>query len=104
MRGFGVWRFHLYSAAMFLHCSSGCMLMLFLLCIPLLANEPDKAAAKPARHMQQIVDDAAQSALRQFAAKGLKAENLAITLIDLSDAAHPSANFNGDKPIYPASV
>jgi beta-lactamase class A len=77
--------------------------MLFLSSIPSPADNPE-APAKSTGQLQQIVDSAAQMALRQFSAKGLKAENLAITLIDLSEATHPTASVNGDKPIYPASV
>lgn len=54
---------------------------------------------------QALVDEAAQAALQQFAEKGLKREQLAITLIDLRDAQHPlQGSFRGDERIYPASV
>jgi hypothetical protein len=51
--------------------------------------------------LQKLVDGAAQSALKRFTARGLKAENLAITLID---SQNQRASFNGATPIYPASV
>ncbi len=55
--------------------------------------------------MQALVDEAAQAALQQFAGKGLKQEQLSITLIDLRDPAHPvSGSFRGNERIYPASV
>jgi beta-lactamase class A len=55
--------------------------------------------------LQTLVDGAAETTLRQFADKGLKAEQLAITLIDLRDPEHPAqASFRGDERIYPASV
>lgn len=63
------------------------------------------ASAGEARTLQALVDEAARVTLERFAGKKLKAENLAITLIDLRDAQHPaSANFRGDERIYPASV
>ena len=55
--------------------------------------------------LQKLVDRAANETLEKFASKGLKAENLAITLIDLRDANNPeTANFRGEEKIYPASV
>jgi len=60
-------------------------------------------AASPA--LQALVDEAAQAALKQFADKGLKQDQLAITLIDLRDPQHPvQGNYRGDERIYPASV
>ena len=76
-----------------------------------LAQQPAKSVAansvlpvaSPA--LQAIVDAAAQEALKKFAGKGLKQEQLAITLVDLRDPAHPTqGSFNGDARIYPASV
>lgn len=55
--------------------------------------------------LQALVDEAARAALTRFAAKGFKEQNLAVTLIDLSDQRHPSqASFRGEERIYPASV
>jgi hypothetical protein len=55
--------------------------------------------------LQKLVDSTAQGALQRFADKGLKAGNLAITLIDLRDPAHRrSASYHGDISTYPASV
>ncbi len=55
--------------------------------------------------MQAIVDEAARAALRQFADKGLKDNQLAITLIDLRDPARPlQGSYHGNERIYPASV
>lgn len=55
--------------------------------------------------LQAVVDRAAQAALTQFRDEQLKPEQLAITLVDLRDAAHPvHASVRGDAPIYPASV
>ncbi len=61
--------------------------------------------AQPSQALQQLVDQAARAALQSFAAKNLQEKNLAITLVDLSDAQHPAqASFRGTEPIYPASV
>jgi beta-lactamase class A len=70
------------------------------------ASSARTGEARPAtRTLQAVVDEAARVTLERFADKKLKAENLAITLIDLRDAQHPtSANFRGDEKIYPASV
>ncbi len=54
--------------------------------------------------LQKLVSSAAQTTLEKFAAKGLKAENLAITLIDLRQKTLKSGSFHGAQPIYPASV
>ena len=59
----------------------------------------------PDAAVQAIVDDAAQAALKQFADKGLKPEQLAITLIDLSKpGAFLRGSYHGTTGIYPASV
>jgi beta-lactamase class A len=55
--------------------------------------------------LQKVVDDAARVALERFKEKGFAEKHLAITLIDLTDPAHPErASFRGAEPIYPASV
>jgi hypothetical protein len=55
--------------------------------------------------LQEIVNEAARAALERFNDKKLEEKNLAITLIDLRDAAHPAqASFRGNEGIYPASV
>ena len=55
--------------------------------------------------LQKIVDGAAERALRQFAPQNLKSNELAITLVDLSEAAKPAwASYRGNERIYPASV
>ncbi|PYS92089.1 MAG: serine hydrolase [Acidobacteria bacterium] len=59
--------------------------------------------ASPA--LQALVDEAAQTALKQFADKGLKQDQLAITLVDLRDPQHPvQGSYRGEERIYPASV
>src|SRR4028119_1739017 len=55
--------------------------------------------------LQNLVSRAANETLERFAAKGLKPESLAITLIDMRDANNlKQADFRGEQPIYPASV
>lgn len=56
--------------------------------------------------LQKLVTRAARTVLDEWKERGLKDENLAITLIDLSDerASFPTASFRGDAEIYPASV
>ncbi|MCA1613191.1 MAG: class A beta-lactamase-related serine hydrolase [Acidobacteria bacterium] len=70
------------------------------------------APARPARvapvaspALQTLVDEAARGALRKFADKNLKESQLAVTVIDLRDAARPAwGSFRGEERIYPASV
>lgn len=55
--------------------------------------------------LQTLVDRAAQETLAKFSSKNLKAENFAVTLIDLRDPNNlQTANFHGEDKIYPASV
>jgi beta-lactamase class A len=58
-----------------------------------------------AASLQELVNDAAHTALRKFADQKLKEDQLSITLIDLHDPQHPvTASFRGNERIYPASV
>ena len=60
-------------------------------------------AASP--ELQRAVDEATRAALERFGGKGLREQNLAVTLVDLTDPGRPSAaSFRGAEPIYPASV
>lgn len=55
--------------------------------------------------LQELVNEAARTALEKFKDKKFEESNLAITLIDLGDPQHPKqASFRGAAPIYPASV
>jgi beta-lactamase class A len=55
--------------------------------------------------LQELVDQAAHTALTKFSDKKLTDSQLSITLIDLRDRQHPvMASFRGDERIYPASV
>jgi beta-lactamase class A len=59
----------------------------------------------PARTLQELVNNAAHTALVKFADKKLTEAQLSITLIDLRDAKHPAtASFRGNERVYPASV
>ncbi len=63
------------------------------------------AQPAPAPTLASLVERAAQQALAQFKGEKLTANQLAITLVDLRDPAHPArASFRGDVQIYPASV
>src|SRR5690348_2550863 len=55
--------------------------------------------------LQELVNEAARTALSKFADKKLTEAQLSITLIDLHDPKHPaSASFRGNERVYPASV
>ena len=55
--------------------------------------------------LQELVDNAAHTALTKFADKKLTENQLSITLIDLRDPKHPvTASYRGNERIYPASV
>lgn len=84
---------------------------LFVFCFACLAvSAQNKAAAskfvaESSPQLQTLVDRAARETLERFAAKGLKPESLAITLIDLRDSNNlKQADYHGEQPIYPASV
>jgi beta-lactamase class A len=62
-------------------------------------------SARSVAALQELVDEAAKTALARFADKKFTQENLAITLVDVSDPQHPvQASFRGEERIYPASV
>src|ERR1039457_6760750 len=55
--------------------------------------------------VQKVVDEAVQRALEKFAGIKLCPNQLAVTLVDLSDPQHPAqASYRGGEQIYPASV
>jgi len=55
--------------------------------------------------LQELVNNAAHTALAKFADKKLTEAQLSITLIDLRDAQQPvTASFRGNERVYPASV
>src|SRR5215813_10849274 len=68
------------------------------------ANEI-RANQRAASTLQQLVDEAARTALTKFADKKLTDNQLSITLINLRDPEHPvTASFRGNERVYPASV
>lgn len=55
--------------------------------------------------LQELVNDAARTALTKFADQKLTQEQLSITLVDLRNPNHPvTASFRGNERVYPASV
>ena len=61
--------------------------------------------AKLSPNLQTLLNSAVSETINQFSAKGVKAENVAATLIDLRDSSNPKiANVRGNEKIYPASV
>src|ERR1700748_3551050 len=57
------------------------------------------------KDLQGLVDQTVTATLEKFKECGLTKDELAITLVDLSDAKNPvSAHYRGDAPTYPASV
>jgi len=68
------------------------------------ASTPLTEAVNPTT-LQELVNEAAHTALTKFADKKLTEKELSITLIDLRDPQHPStASFRGNERVYPASV
>jgi len=84
--------------------------LIFAGCLRAPAQDRAADAARPAndaapRTLQDLVNEAAKTALDKFKDKGLKDENLSVTLIDLRDPQHPAtAGFRGNERVYPASV
>ena len=77
-------------------------LLLVLSVLPVTAQTPAPFAAPSAR-LQGIVDKAVAAAREQF--PQLQTNQIAVTLVDLRDAAKPErGSYRGTEPIYPASV
>src|SRR5579883_549996 len=55
-------------------------------------------------HSAELIEQVAQSTLKQFSSVSLKPEQLAISLRILQDGTTDSADYRGNEPIYPASV
>lgn len=82
-------------------------MLLVVASVSVMSAQTPKNSWQPAQSesLQRIVDDAAQKTLEQFAAKSLKPEELAITVVDLKEREKPAqASFHGNQQIYPASV
>src|SRR5947207_5686127 len=83
-------------------------ILLMALSISALSQQRNSLAAVVnlrASSLQDLVNEAAHTALTKFADKKLTESQLSITLIDLRDLQHPAmASFRGNERIYPASV
>src|SRR5216684_173123 len=83
-------------------------IMIAALSISALAQQRNSLAAADysrAASLQELVNEAARTALTKFADKKLTEAQLSITLIDLRDPQHPvTASFRGNERVYPASV
>ena len=83
-------------------------ILLTALSISALSQQRNSLAAvddSRAGSLQDLVNEAAHTALTKFADKKLTEYQLSITLIDLRDPQHPTmASFRGNERIYPASV
>lgn len=61
--------------------------------------------AKTSPPLQMLLNSAVSETIKEFSAKGVKAENVAATLINLRDWENPKiADVRGNEKIYPASV
>jgi beta-lactamase class A len=59
----------------------------------------------PMMALQKIVDETVAAVRHKFAPCGLLAQELALTLVDLTDGFNPvRADYRGDASVYPASV
>lgn len=64
---------------------------------------PWPPARSPA--LDALVARAVNGVIRDFSSQGLQTNEIAVTLVDLSDSAHPVwASHRGEDLIYPASV
>src|SRR5881392_3019244 len=83
-------------------------ILLMALSISALSQQRNSLAAvgnSRASSLQDLVNEAAHTALTKFADKKLTEAQLSITLIDLRDPQHPlTASFRGNERVYPASV
>ncbi len=83
-------------------------ILLMALSISALSQQRNSLAAvdtSRAGSLQDLVNEAAHTALTKFADKKLTESQLSITLIDLRDPQHPTmASFRGNERVYPASV
>ena len=82
------------------------LLMLVLTSVSVCAQTRSSfAQSTPPASLQELVNNAAHTALAKFSDKQLAENQLSITLIDLRDPQHPTtASFRGNERIYPASV
>ena len=70
-----------------------------------LAAPAASALGEPDATLQAAVDSAVAEVLHRFAERQLRADQMAVTVVDLTEASHPThASHRGTAPIYPASV
>jgi hypothetical protein len=69
------------------------------------AETPTTPNSDAAKNLDALVSSAVRRTQEKFATENLKDDDVAVTLIDVRDAARPrSGRFRGDAPVYPASV
>jgi beta-lactamase class A len=76
-------------------------------CVASSSHTPRARAQEPGAspRLQKVLDEAVRVALERFKDKGLAEKNLAVTVLDLTNAgSFERASFRGSEPIYPASV
>jgi beta-lactamase class A len=79
--------------------------LLALLAASTAAAAAEKPAFRNSEHLEKLVRETAASAVERFGSTGLRADKIAITVIDLADPKNPArASHRGEEPIYPASV
>jgi len=77
--------------------------LLTFLCMSINVHSAAELAPSPA--LQGILDGVVRDTLKQFESKGLKPEQLAVTVVNLNDTnGLASASYRGSERIYPASV
>ncbi|PYI99941.1 MAG: hypothetical protein DME25_21810 [Verrucomicrobia bacterium] len=68
-------------------------------------NRAPAASFPHSARLQVLVDRAVKEALEKFAVKKLETNQIAVTLVDLTDQQKPAqAAYRGGEQIYPASV
>lgn len=80
--------------------------ILWIVGFVLLSSLPNSAAPiAESPELQRVLDAAVQRTMGQFLAKGLKSNQLAVTVVDLKEPKRPMrASYRGEVQIYPASV
>lgn len=79
------------------------ILIALLVCVAI--STAAQTAADRETELQRLVETVAKETVEKFSKRNFTVENLAITLIDLSDPKRPlKASWRGNEPIYPASV
>lgn len=74
-------------------------------CFAALAATAQKPVFQASEPLDKLVHETAGAAVERFAKLGLTADQIAITVIDLSDPNTPArGSYRGDAPVYPASV